>query len=240
MVTGAECSGSVVAGGPGPATIRSMAASLPALPEALASGYRRFREGRYAVERERYRELGEGAQRPATMVIACSDSRSAPDAIFDARPGELFVVRNVAALVPVYAPDSGAHAASAGLEYAVLALGVSSIVVMGHGRCGGIAAAHGDGVVLSATDFIGTWVAGIRELLPVATARGGDDPAAIQLALERASIERSIANLETFPWIRFRVASGDLRLYGAWFEIARGELHALRAGRWEPVETVGT
>jgi carbonic anhydrase len=217
-----------------------MAASQPALPEALASGYRRFREGRYAVERERYRELGEGAQRPAAMVIACSDSRSAPDAIFDARPGELFVVRNVAALVPVYAPDSGTHAASAALEYGVLALGVSSIVVLGHGRCGGIAAARSDGESLSATDFIGTWVAGIRELLPAAAAAAGDDPAAVQLALERASVERSIANLETFPWIRSRVAAGDVRLHGAWFEIARGELHALRDGRWEPVEAAET
>jgi len=224
----------------GVGTIPSMVPAQHALPEALLSGYRRFREGRYAVERERYRELGEGSQRPGSMVIACSDSRSAPDAIFDARPGELFVVRNVAALVPVYAPDRGAHGASAALEYAVLALGVRSIVVLGHGRCGGIAAAHGEAEALSATDFIGTWVAGIRELVPAAAAAVGDDPVALQLALERASVERSIANLATFPWVRSRVAAGELQLHGAWFEIARGELHAFRDGRWEPVDGDGS
>ena len=209
-----------------------MAASPRALPDALETGYRRFRAGRYAEERERYRELGEGAQRPGTMVIACSDSRSAPDTIFDAGPGELFVVRNVAALVPMYAPDSAAHAASAALEYAVLALGVSSIVVLGHGRCGGIAAARAEGAPLSTTDFIGTWVAGIRELIPATVAAVGDEPAALQVALERKSVERSIANLETFPWIRSRVAEDGLHLHGAWFDIALGELHALRMGAW--------
>jgi carbonic anhydrase len=212
-----------------------MSESNDALPDPLIDGYRRFRSGRYAVERDRYRELGEGSQRPATMIVACSDSRAAPETIFDARPGELFVVRNVAALVPEYAPDSRAHGASAALEYAVLALGVSSIVVMGHGRCGGIAAAHAEGSPLSATDFIGTWVVGIRELLPAVQQRAGNDPAAVQLALERASVERSIANLETFPWIRYRIATGDLAVSGAWFDIARGELHALRSGAWKPV-----
>ena len=207
----------------------------PALPVALQAGYRRFRAGRYATERERYRALGEGSQHPSTMIVACSDSRSAPETIFDAGPGELFVIRNVAALVPVYAPDTGLHGASAALEYAVLALGVSSIVVMGHGRCGGIAAAHAEGSPLSATDFIGTWVAGIRDLLPEVAVQAGDDPEALRVALERASIERSMANLRTFPWIRSREASGALHLSGAWFDIAQGELYALRSTAWERV-----
>lgn len=207
-----------------------------ALPASLEMGYRRFRAGRYATERQRYRELGEGAQRPATMVIACSDSRSAPETIFDAGPGELFVVRNVAALVPGYAPDSAAHGASAALEYAILALGVSSIVVMGHGRCGGIAAAYAEGSPLSATDFIGTWVAGIRDLLPGVQASAGDDTEALRLALERASVERSIANLRTFPWIRSRESGGGLHLAGAWFDIALGELHSLGTSEWGLVE----
>src|SRR3954468_18996421 len=120
-----------------------------ALPGELRDGYRRFRETRYEVERERYRSLEANGQRPATIVIACSDSRSAPETVFDALPGELFVVRNVGALVPVYAPDARSHAASAALEYAVLHLNVSSIVVMGHGRCGGVAAALGDATPLS-------------------------------------------------------------------------------------------
>ena len=94
----------------------------PILPADLEAGYRRFRTGRYAAEHERYRELGSSLQHPATLIVACSDSRSGPETIFDAGPGELFVVRNVAGLVPVYAPDSRAHAASAALEYAVLAI----------------------------------------------------------------------------------------------------------------------
>ena len=170
------------------------------------------------------------------MIVACSDSRAAPEAIFDAGPGELFVVRNVAGLVPIYAPDAHAHAASAALEYAVLALGVASIVVLGHGRCGGIAAALDERVPLSATDFIGAWVEGIRTL---ADGSAGADQATAgdrRTALERRSIEQSLANLGTFPWIRFAEAAGDLRLHGAWFDIALGELHELGPGGWARVE----
>ena len=208
----------------------------PAIPSNLEAGYRRFRTGRYALERERYRELGEGTQRPSTMIIACSDSRSGPEMIFDARPGELFVVRNVAALVPVYAPDSRAHAASAALEYAVLVLNVASIVVMGHGRCGGIAAAYEDPSPLSSTDFIEPWVARIRDLVPELGASGDADPATRRLALERASIEQSLANLRTFPWVRSREAAGALHLAGAWFDIAIGELHSYGPSGWRRVE----
>lgn len=207
----------------------------PPLPGHLAAGYERFRQGRYALERERYRELGESGQRPQTMIIACSDSRSGPEVVFDARPGELFVVRNVAALVPTYAPDERAHAASAALEFAVLSLRVSSIVVMGHGRCGGIAAAVTASAPLSSTDFIGTWVEPVRALIPSITERAGADPAAQALALERASVENSIANLRTFPWIRTPEASGKLQISGAWFDIGLGELHALGPGGWTRV-----
>ncbi len=214
-----------------------MAHRSPALPPTLEAGYRRFRTVGYAAERERFRRLGEEGQRPSTMVIACSDSRSAPETVFDAGPGEVFVLRNVAALVPPYAPDGAAHAASAALEFAVLALEVSSIVVMGHGRCGGIAAAQAAGSPLSETDFIGTWVAGIRELLPAGNAvRDALDPAAARLALERASVERSIGNLRTFPWIRSRDETGALALVGAWFDISLGELWAMDDGIWARVE----
>lgn len=209
--------------------------SAPRLPDELRAGYVRFRTGQYASEHERYRELGSGAQRPRAMIVACSDSRSAPETIFDAGPGELFVVRNVAALVPVYAPDGGAHAASAALEYAVLALEVRSIVVMGHGRCGGIAAALEAGSPLSSTDFVGTWVAGIRDLAGELEVAGDADPQTRRLALERASIEQSIANLRTFPWIKSREASGRLEIHGAWFDIALGELHAPSADGWSAV-----
>lgn len=208
------------------------------LPPDLEHGYRRFRATRYALERDWYRELGEGDQRPATMIVACSDSRSGPETIFDARPGELFVVRNVAAVVPVFAPDGRSHATSAALEYAVLALEVSTIVVMGHGRCGGIRAALAETSPLSATDFIGTWVAGIRELVPdmgPADMDDVDDADRRRLALEHRSIERSVENLRTFPWIRSRERDGGLRLAGAWFDIRLGALHALTPGGWERV-----
>jgi carbonic anhydrase len=212
-----------------------MTSQDPILPAALAAGYARFRAGRYAAEHDRYRELGSGAQQPRTIVIACSDSRAAPETIFDARPGELFVVRNVAALVPVYEPDGHSHAASAALEYGVVVLAARSIVVMGHGRCGGIAAALEAGSPLTSTDFIGTWVAGIRDLARGLGPGTPADPAGRHLALERASIEQSIANVRTFPWIRSREAAGALRIHGAWFDIALGELHALAADGWSPV-----
>ena len=110
------------------------------LPPRLMNGYQSFRSGRYQTEAERYRTLGEGAQKPAIMIIACCDSRAAPETIFDAGPGEIFVMRNVANLVPPYAPDGKHHATSAAIEFAVLSLGVKHVVVMGHGRCGGIRA----------------------------------------------------------------------------------------------------
>jgi carbonic anhydrase len=206
------------------------------LPRSLLAGYARFRSARFAADRERYRSLGEQGQHPTVMVVACSDSRSAPEAVFDARPGELFVVRNVAALVPPYAPDGLLHGVSAALEYAVLALRVRSIVVMGHGRCGGIAAALGDHAPLSSTDFVGTWVAGLRSLAGELTRRGdvSADPGG-QQALERRSVERSLANLRTFPWIRAGEDADSLRLHGAWFDIGLGRLDGLGATGWTQV-----
>ncbi len=210
-----------------------------ALPAPLETGYRRFRAGRYAHEHERYRRLGEGAQHPTAMVVACSDSRSGPETIFDAGPGELFVVRNVAALVPVYAPDAASHGASAALEYAVRELGVGSIVVMGHGRCGGIRAAVEAPGSHAQTDFIGTWVAGIRALAAEAPLPPSRDPARPLLALELRSVERSIENLRTFPWIASREVDRKLGLHGAWFDIGLGELHALTDGGWTRVAEEG-
>ena len=207
-----------------------------ALPESLRDGYARFRAGRYRADSRRYRELAAAGQRPRTLLVACSDSRSAPEAIFDAGPGELFVVRNVAGLVPAYAPDAAAHGASAALEYGVLALGVESVVVMGHGRCGGIAAALDDAAPLSTTDFVGTWVAGLRSLAGEPAIAEATDPDARRLALEHRSVERSIDHLRTFPWIRKREAEGGLRLHGAWFDIGLGELHELVAEGWRRVD----
>ena len=203
-----------------------------ALPDDLLAGYRRFQHGLGAAEHDLYARLAAEGQRPRAMVIACSDSRSAPEAVFDAGPGDLFVVRNVAALVPVYAPDAGRHAASAALEYAVLALGIESIVVMGHGGCGGVKAAFDDAAPLTATDFIGAWVDGLRDLEPLLDPADSADPAARPRALEHLVVEQSLANLRTFPWVRGRETTGALTIHGLWFDVGLRELHALAPTGW--------
>ena len=207
------------------------------LPTELVAGYDRFRAGRYTADAERYRNLAEAGQRPRSLVVACSDSRSAPEVVFDAGPGELFVVRNVGALVPLFAPDARAHGVSAALEYGVLALEVASIVVLGHGRCGGIAAALDEGRPLTATDFVGTWTAGLRALAATIALPPTAEPEERRLALERRSIETSIDHLRTFPWIRKGEDDGALALHGAWFDIALGELHELGPRGWRPILT---
>lgn len=198
------------------------------LPEHLLTGYRNFMSGRYQDETARYRSLAREGQAPETMVIACCDSRSAPETIFDAGPGELFVVRNVANLVPPYEPDGEFHSTSAALEFAVQALKVKHIVVMGHGRCGGIRAAlTPDQKPLSPGDFIGKWMSLVE---PAAQAVQGNTMMTAterQTALERISIRFSLANLRTFPCVNILEGKGRLSLHGAWFDISTGELWAM-------------
>ncbi|MGE0240289.1 MAG: carbonic anhydrase [Parvibaculaceae bacterium] len=196
--------------------------SIP-FPKRLLEGYASFRSGRYAAETERYLKLGQGQQKPSIMMIACCDSRAAPETIFDAGPGEIFVVRNVANLVPPYAPDGRHHSTSAALEFAVLQLGVQHVVIMGHGRCGGIKAIIEPGDPLSTGDFIGKWLAGVRDV--AAIVEDDHSPAERLTAVEQASVEHSLANLRTFPWIRVREGKGQLTLHGAWFDISQGELN---------------
>jgi carbonic anhydrase len=195
------------------------------LPQNLIEGYRCFIGGRFATEHRRYRELARDGQTPETMVIACCDSRAAPEIIFDAPPGELFVVRNVANLVPPYEPDGQYHATSAALEFAVNSLKVSTILILGHGRCGGIKAALDPAIEpLSPGDFIGKWMS---LLGPVAGSVSGNalmTSGERQTALERISIRFSIANLRSFPFIAELESEGRLRLCGAWFDILTGEL----------------
>jgi len=194
-------------------------------PDELLAGYRSFMSGRYASESHRYRDLARDGQTPETMVIACCDSRAAPETIFDAGPGSLFVVRNVANLVPPYAPDAGHHGTSAALEFAVQRLGVKNILVLGHGRCGGISAALNPAPEpASPSDFIGQWM---KLVAPATEAVAGNvlmTAGERQTALERISIRYSLANLRTFPYIEALEASGKVSLYGAWFDISSGEL----------------
>ena len=194
-------------------------------PDSLLDGYRFFKDRRYGRERERYRSLAEHGQTPEIMVIACCDSRSAPETIFDAAAGELFVVRNVANLVPPYEPDSGCHGTSAALEFAVQSLNVRHIVVLGHARCGGIRAAlHPPARPLSPDDFIGKWTKPIGRAAGAIETGGPLTDAERQTAVERASICSSTTNLRTFPWVSNLADRGRLGLHGAWFDIAAGDL----------------
>ena len=195
------------------------------LPDHLAAGYQAFLQKRLPQERQRFRQLAEEGQHPKTMVIACCDSRTAPETLFDTAPGEIFVVRNVANLVPPYEPDGEYHSTSAALEFALHALKVEHVVVLGHGNCGGIHAALSPAAEpLSAGDFIGKWMS---LLDPVAKAVGSNDHMTArerQAALERIAIRHSIANLRTFPAVANLEAEGTLSLHGAWVDIASGEL----------------
>ena len=207
----------------------------------LIDGYRRFRETGYARERARWSELSEG-QSPRVMIIACSDSRVDPAQIFDTGPGEVFVVRNVAALVPPFEPTPGLHGVSAALEFAVQVLGVEDIVVMGHGRCGGCEAAFTDKLRDAPPGeggFIADWIAMLDSTRERIRASHGDvaDRPALR-AMEQAAVEVSIANLRTFPCIRSKERNGTLRLTGAYFAISDGVLHLLDegSGAFAPVE----
>lgn len=192
-------------------------------PSSLLNGYRNFMSGHF--ERERYRSLAEEGQSPKTLVIACSDSRSAPETIFDAGPGELFVIRNVANMVPPYEPDGQLHATSSALEFAVLALNVTDIVVLGHGRCGGVKAAlDPNAEPLSPGNFIGHWMSLVKSAAKQIQSNEVMTPAERQTALERVSIRNSLTNLRSFPEIRRRETEGQLQLHGAWFDISTGEL----------------
>ncbi|BCM22356.1 carbonic anhydrase [Mesorhizobium sp. J8] len=198
---------------------------MPHLPEHLITGYRNFMNGRYPAESGRYRSLAREGQAPETMIVACCDSRSAPEAIFDAGPGELFVLRNVANLVPPYEPDGEYHSTSAALEFAVQSLKVKNIVVMGHGRCGGIRAAlDTNSSPLSPGDFIGKWMSLIAPAAETVASSTMMTATERQTALERISVRYSIANLRTFPCVSILEGKGKLSLYGAWFDISTGEL----------------
>ena len=202
-----------------------MASFMTQFPDDLLNGYRNFMQGRYAQETARYRELAQTGQTPQTMIIACCDSRAAPETIFDAGPGELFVVRNVANLVPPYAPDGGHHSTSAALEFAVQSLKVKQIVVMGHGRCGGIRAALDPAAEpLSPGDFIGKWMNMVHPAAEMVAGNQMMTSSERQTALERISIRFSIANLRTFPCVQVLERKERLTLHGAWFDISTGEL----------------
>lgn len=202
-------------------------------------GYRDFQAGHFSREQERYEQLAKKGQKPQTLVIACCDSRAAPETIFNALPGEIFVMRNVANVVPPYTPEDSHthHATSAALEFAVQALKVTDIVVLGHGRCGGIIAAlDPEHEPLSPGDFIGRWM----DLLdPVAKAMPAHDDKPDDerhTIMERLSVCNSLKNLRTFPCVSILEDKGRLNLHGAWFDISTGELWLLDKDDQQPDE----
>ena len=200
------------------------------LPSRLLEGYFAFRNGRLRIEQTRYRTLADSGQSPEIMVIGCCDSRVSPQVIFDAGPGELFVVRNVANLVPPYTPDHAQRAVSAALEFAVQALKVKHIVVLGHARCGGIRAYTEPGQPLSPGDFIGKWMALIAPAADtVGPASAYPSREEYLTRLEQVSITKTIDNLMTFPCVRILVERGRLALHGVYFGVATGQLSELDA-----------
>lgn len=202
---------------------------MPEFAELL-KGYRRFREETYPRQKERFDESIAEGQHPKLLVIGCSDSRVDPAQIFDVDPGEIFVVRNVAALVPPYETTPGKHGVSAAVEYAVQVLEVAQILVMGHGRCGGCKAAldqsladhePGDG------GFVAGWIKLLDDAREPVARKHGTEGRKAELAMEFAAIRQSLANLRTFPWIKAKEDAGKIKLRGAHFSIKEGVLYSL-------------
>ncbi len=196
-------------------------------PKHLLEGYKAFATQRLPTEQTRYRELSVKGQSPEVMVIGCCDSRVSPEVIFDVGPGELFVVRNIANLVPVYQPDGTAHGVSAALEYAVTVLKVKHIVVLGHAQCGGIRAFVDKIEPLTPGDFIGKWMQMFIKPGEVVEQRQHETMAQFVERIEKAAVFRSLENLMTFPFVRKAVESGQMQTHGGYFGVAEGSLFVL-------------
>jgi carbonic anhydrase len=199
--------------------------------ERLLEGYRQFRADVWPSDGARYESLADEGQRPETLLISCSDSRVDPQSVFGAKPGEMFVVRNVAGLVPKYHPDRGCHGTSAAIEYGVRVLGVRRIVVLGHAQCGGVRAVV-EGAPPEARDFVEPWMAIARPIL-----RRPSNPDRHNLVehYESELLRLSLGNLMTFPWIAEAVAAGRLTLHGFHFDIRSGSMSVLQGEEWVPV-----
>jgi carbonic anhydrase len=200
--------------------------------DALIEGYRRFRAETRPAERARYEALARGGQSPETMVVSCSDSRVDPQTVFGAVPGEMFVLRNIAGLVPPYEPDAHYHGSSAAIEFGVRVLKVKKLVVLGHGQCGGVRA-MAYGAPPEARDFVAHWVDLARPALAAAAAADENSRLA---AIEAGVVRLSLGNLLTFPWVQEAVEAGRLTLYGFRFDIHTGVLMKVEADGERPVE----
>ncbi|HZV18330.1 MAG TPA: carbonic anhydrase [Sphingobium sp.] len=207
----------------------------------MLDGYRRFRATEWTNQRARWEEFKDG-QHPGVLVIACSDSRVDPTIIFDTHPGEIFVVRNVGALVPPFETTPGLHGVSSAVEFAIQILGIQEILVMGHGLCGGCHAALTQDMrdaPLGEGGFIAGWISMLDEARAKVVAEHGDDRSRVAgRAMEHAAVQVSLDNLRTFPWIKEKEERGALSLKGAYFAVAEGVLYLLDepTGQFEPYE----
>jgi carbonic anhydrase len=193
-------------------------------PDRLRQGYRAFLSERFPREQSRYEDLSASGQKPEVMIVGCCDSRVSPEVIFDARPGELFVVRNVANIVPPYETQGDFHGTSAALEFAVQSLHVKHIVILGHGRCGGIKAYATEDQPLSPGDFIGKWMSLIEPAAERTGPRGSEPIGDYIEKLALMSVAKSLENLMTFPCIRILAERGRIALHGAYFDVTTGVL----------------
>ncbi len=207
----------------------------------LIEGYHRFRDDAYPSQKVRYDALSSSGQSPSVMIISCCDSRVDPATVFDTEPGQAFVVRNVANLVPPFEQSSGLHGVSAAIEFAILGLKVKHIVVMGHGMCGGCRAAltqemHGNQP--GEGGFIADWISLLDDARqPIAEALGTQGREA-ERAMEHAAVKVSLSNLRSFPCVRRNERDGSLKLHGSYFSISDGQLHILdeATGSFAPAE----
>jgi carbonic anhydrase len=192
--------------------------------DRLIEGFRNFRQNLWPDNRALFRSLASKGQSPRVMVIACADSRVDPQMIFSAAPGEIFTVRNVANLVPPYAPNTDYHGTSAAIEFAVRGLEVAHIVVLGHADCGGVRALLRGPDKTASNDFINSWMRIAASARERAVSQAAGDAAVAQHICEHETVKVSLENLVTFPWLRERVAAGQLKLHGCYFGIESGQL----------------
>ncbi|HUF55901.1 MAG TPA: carbonic anhydrase [Thermohalobaculum sp.] len=205
------------------------------LPHYLKTHHATWRERVYEPDRAWYARLATGGQRPRAMLISCCDSRFDAVQTFGAEPGDLFVVRNVAALVPPYDPDHGHHGTSAAVEFAVTALKVAHIVVVGHSDCGGVRACAAmcsgrEPAFEKRSSFVGRWMDILRPGYERVAGTGEQDPEALQTPLEHEAVLTSLRNLETFPFVSQACDEGVLTLHGCWFDIGTGALEVYDPG----------
>ena len=199
--------------------------------ELLKGGYRKFRAATFQDQKDLYEELGTKGQKPRVMLLSCADSRVDPSDIFHAYPGEMFVVRNVAATIPPHQTDDGFHGTASAIEYGVKGLGVEAIVVVGHESCGGCAGAL-NGLGDLDAGYVREWVKVLSPAVETVKTSNPEDPST---AMEQAAVRLTLDNLMTYPWIAERVRKGELKLVGMWFSIISAKLLMLEDGEFREV-----